>query len=724
MSNPATESKSNAAGMDDPGALVFEIDQTLEFSKRGGGTQTHYVAHDPRLGSYFRLGVAEYHVVCLFDGKRDLQNVYRQLNHDGVNWSLEELLRFVKELAKHRIARVVAAEESGPSEPAERDPTNNASRPAWQSLLRLAGSTLSQRLPVADGDRVANRLLPCLGWVFSVAATVVFSVFIFSGLLTVWGSGTQFAAEVQRIFDQPLWMFGAIWIGLKIVHECGHAVCAKFHGVRVGPMGVLFFLLAPLAYVDVTDAWKLARRRDRVQIALAGVYLELIIGATAAWVWWLSPVGAVKHFAAQVFLVAGPATLIVNANPLLRLDGYYILSDLLEIPNLRQHGRERLLRIIESRVFLIPGTQNKLQGWRSDFALLHAVGSVLFQVVWMTGLIVAVGRWLKGAGILLAAVALTLWFFIPLMRWMHKVWTHQRPTGWLPSKPQRRLLATSAFIVMAFHHIAVSSSPFARRVPVVVRYQNEQIARAPADAFVETVVVDCGERVKRGRLLVLLSQPELQVKYERLIDQRDIELSKANQLRRKGEIALATAASENAASLDRRLEEVATQIDALRIVATRDGIVSTPRPMALTGQYLKSGDEVIRVSDPHEKELLAVVGESDVDAFRAAVGDGAMAQVRLRGGVSIDTVLQPLQPSASRVLPHDALAATAGGPLALEPDPGSSESRLVQAQLQSIVTLDALRSLKVQAGQVGRLRIPDSRSLISRVWEDLQPTDQ
>ncbi|MEL6108253.1 MAG: efflux RND transporter periplasmic adaptor subunit [Planctomycetota bacterium] len=712
-----------------PDSFVFETEPSIDFSKRGGGTQAHYVAHDPRVGGYFRLGFAEYHVVTLLDGKRTLAEVCDQLGRDGVAWVMDDLIRFVSELAKHRIARVAALEspdnqtsEAVPQNgPAQNGPAQNA-QGQWQLAIRLSSLALSQRIPLADGDRVASRLLPILGVFFTKMATVFGTLFIASGVAVVWSSGDAFAGEIQRIFDQPIWLFGLIWLLLKIIHECGHAVCAKHHGVRVGGMGVMFFLLAPLAYVDVTDAWKLSRRRDRVQIALAGVYLELLIGAAAAWIWWISPTGEMKYLAAQVFLVAGPATLLVNANPLLRLDGYYVLSDMLEIPNLRQHGRARIVGLIERSLFSMPGPTTTLRGWRSDFALAHGIASVVFQIAWMTGLIIAVGRWMKGLGVLLATLAIAIWCILPLVKWMHKVWTHLPRNGWGLTLTQRRLLATCGLVAVVTQYVSLHNSPFARRVPVVVRFQNEQIVRAPTDAFVQAVLVECGQRVDQGQLLVVLSQPELVVKRQRWIDQRDLERSKAIQHRRRSEIAMANAALDNAASLDRKIREIADQLAELRVVAARDGIVSTPRVSGLTGSYIRSGDEIIRVCDPHEKELLAIIDESDVDSYRQAVKQNAVGRVRFRGGVSLQTPLCPLQPAASRVLPHEALAATSGGPLALEPDPNSSESRLVQPQLQSALELDALRSLKVQAGQVGRLTIPDSQSLLSRVWQSFDPS--
>ena len=308
-----------------------------------------------------------------------------------------------------------------------------------------------------------------------------------------------------------------VWVASKMMHELGHAVCAARHGVQVGRIGVMFFLMAPLAYVDVTDAWKLTRRVRRVQIALAGVYVELAIAGIAAWAWWVLPVGFLKHMAAQVFLIAGPGTLLINANPLLRLDGYYVLSDLLEIPNLRMHGRRQLVGIIESLMFSVPRPKSLLDGWRIPAATIHAVCSVIFQFFWMAGLILAASMWWKGLGIILAVSAFLLWGLLPLIRWTEKVW-NMRPARLLGLNRVRiGLIGYATLIIMAVHHLSVANSPFARRVPVVVRYQDEQIARASADSFVDAVYATRGQRVAKGMLVMELRQPELELERHQFV---------------------------------------------------------------------------------------------------------------------------------------------------------------------------------------------------------------
>ncbi|QDT11675.1 site-2 protease family protein [Planctomycetes bacterium K23_9] len=715
--------------------LLIAVDSDVTFSTRDYGGRTSYVAHHGKLGQYFRLGVEEYHVAVHFDGRRSLGEIHEQISNDGVQWSVEDVARFASELVKQKIASAhQAATEPKPDETdsgsADSDvngngaidpaaPPNKPSR--LQKAMQLLSLTVSQRFPLMDGHVIAQKCDRVVGPAFSRVGRLVWIVLVGSGMLVVLKHHDEFAIEIRRLFDPGIWVFLLLfWCLAKVLHEIGHAVCAYRNGVRIGKTGVMFFLLAPLAYVDVTDAWKLPKRLQRVQIALAGVYLELAVASIAAWAWWLLPIGTPRHFAAQIFLVAGPATLLVNANPLLRLDGYYVLSDLLEIPNLRMHGRAQLGQRIEWVLFGLPVGTPRMFGWRRPAATFHAICSVVFQFFWMSGLVVAVAMWARGLGIVLACFALLLWAILPLGRWIYKIWTLQPGQGFGLNLYRRRLIGYSLIIVTVLQHVSFSSSPFDRRVSVVVRFQDEQVARASADAFVTAVHVQRGDRVKSGMLLVELSQPELIVQRDQKADDILLAQQRAVQFRRRGELSRTAAEMENAESLQRQLVELNEQIAGLRVTAIRDGVITSTDPRRLLGNYAKRGQELVRVSDPREKELLAVVGREDMATYQAAVKSSSLSSVRLRGGQTFYASPAMLLPRAIEALPHPALAASVGGPVAVEPSTNPDrEMQMIQPHAQSETPLDAVTSLMVHSGQVGTMTISDDRSLLTRIYDDM-----
>jgi multidrug efflux pump subunit AcrA (membrane-fusion protein) len=256
----------------------------------------------------------------------------------------------------------------------------------------------------------------------------------------------------------------------------------------------------------------------------------------------------------------------------------------------------------------------------------------------------------------------------------------------------------------------------ARRVPVVVQFRDQQIARATADAFVKTVYVTRGQRVKQGLLLVELDDPELLIQRDRKTDDLKIAQLRAVQYRRQGELSRSAAECENAASLRRQIIELNEQLDGLRVIAEREGFVLGPAIDSLQGRFVDRGAELLRVSDPQEKELLAAVSEADMQAYQAAASEALPALVRLRGGTKFQTIPASLRPRARRSLPHPAFAATVGGPLPVEPSSNEKHPmRLVEPQLQSVTPLDPVTSVEIQAGQIGTMTIGDNRSLVARL---------
>jgi putative peptide zinc metalloprotease protein len=597
-----------------------------------------------------------------------------------------------------------------------------ASPDTWyRRLIATLSLLVCQRIHLGDGDRIAKFANEKWGFLFSVAGCWNWLLLVFSGLLIVLLDHREFVGELAAVFDPDLWLIlFAMWAVAKLCHEIGHAVAARHHGTHVGKFGFLFFFLAPLPFVDVTDAWKLESKWKRIQIGLGGVYLELALAAIAAWVWWLSPSEFVAHLAAQFFLVAGPGTLLINANPLLRLDGYYVLSDLAEIPNLRMHGRKQLASLVNRLLMGTTPEPSLLRGWRRPFATCHAFCSVVFQCFWMTGLIVAISHWMKGLGIVIAAAAISLWVILPLLIWFRKIWFYESNDRWQWSTQRLRLLSLVSLLPLAVHFLATDASPFTRRIPVVVRNQDPQIARATADARVKKIYVNPGQRVLPGMLLLELENPELNMQRSDLADELEIAEVKAIQWRRKGELARAAAESGNAESLRRRIAELDQQIEGLNTVAERAGYVLNPDLLEFEGRYVKQGEELCQVMDPRQKELLASVGEVDLIAYRKAAITGFPVSVRLRGGATFFVTPTSLQPRARRKVLHPTLAATSGGPLPVEvaaDDKATVQS--LQPQMQGLIQMDQQSSRQSRDGQIGMMTISDNRSILDRIIASL-----
>lgn len=707
-----TERRAEAGGLA-AGLRVALLGELSFIERRIGGRQT-YVCHHHQKGQFFHFGPDEFRAAMLLDGSRDAAEVARQLEHQGVPWTTDDAARLLAVLVQQGLARVVESQSSGRGAGAGA----GAGVGPW-AMTRCLSPLLSQRLNLLDGDRIAARWVGCVGPLFSLRGVLVWMAVVLSGMGIVAAHRGEFTSELRRLFSPQSWpLMVVIWCCVKIAHEAGHAIAAKRQGVRVGRAGIILFLLAPLAFVDVTDAWRLPRRWSRIQIALAGMYVELGIAGLAAWGWWWTDSEFARHVAAQIFMIAGPATLIVNANPLLRLDGYYVLADLLEIPNLRMHGRQRLVAKLESWLFGRRCPPGLLSGWRARVTIVHAIGSVLFQVVWMGGLVISVSLWAGGLGVLLGAVAVTLWTILPLAQWIGRI---RRDAEWTAARP--RMLAVSGVFCTGIGLLAILPSPLGRRIPVVVQYRDQQIARAASDGFVVAVPVRTGQRVRAGELLVALDDPELRVRRDQLALEAEAARLRSRRLSRDGQRALASAERERHLGLLRSLEELERQVESLRIYARRDGVVCSPRPERWLGKLAHRGDVLLCVGEETSKEVLASIDGADLDTYLQAVERAQPCAVRLRGGERFEIVPIRPRPRVGQAIPHPALAVTAGGPLPVEPQTDAAHGqafRLIAPRSESRSPLSGPVSQTLRSGQQGMLILGDSRSLMGRAIGSLR----
>lgn len=680
----------------------------LEFRTVEGSGRSRYVCFDPRTAKYYHFGAAEYEVVQMLQRGVAVDEIPSCLQPLGLDWTSEEVAQLLATLVQAGLIEVAATEGAPGPVPA---PQADAAM-VWQRRL---GHVVSQRIPLFSADRPATWLTRRLHVLFRPLGVAVWLLLVASASYLAVTNSDSLKSEFSAILTPSAWpLFLLLWMVTKVIHEAGHAVAAKRHDVELGKAGVILFFLAPLAYVDVTHAWRLPKRWSRIQIALAGVYFELALAAVAIWIWNASHDYLIRHLALQLAVIAGPATLLVNANPLLRLDGYYALSDLLGIPNLRMHGRGQLVGIIEQGLFSRQPPASRLTGWQKPAATVHAICSVLFQIVWMGGLLWGVWHWAGALGVLLGGAAFLCWVALPLIRWIAK----QRLSATWPTDRRRLLLAASVCGVV-FGAMMWIPSPLGCRLPAVVRYADEQIARAASDGFVTAVFVQTGQAVVAGDVLLAMDDPELRV--EELTLKLELEASEIRylQLQQQRQFGLAAAELDQQAALTGQLLECQRKLQALKVIAIRDGMVTTPRLDRLEGRHVKQGQVLVQIGDEGQKELQVAIPADDLPAYRLAMHRAEPLRVRLRGGQYLRVLVGQPSPRASLNIPHPALAATAGGPLVLMPgteqEPGEGSQRLATPHSETTCLLVADQAFQLHAGQRGVLMLGERRSIVQRL---------
>ena len=310
----------------------------------------YWVIKDPVSLKYYRFEEEEYALLEMLDGRISPDQIKRRFDYRYApqKITMQELYQFIGMLYRSSLL-ISDAPHQGLELKKRGEKTRKQER--RQSLTNI----LAIRYKGFDPDQILETMNRWIGWVFSWPAfcmALMLGIAALALLLTQFETFQNKLPSFDDFFAAKNWIWLALMMALtKVFHEFGHGLACKRFGGECHEMGVMLLVLTPCLYVNVSDSWLLNSKWKRAFIAAAGMYVELVLASIAVFIWWFSTPGIVNQLALNVIFVSSVSTILFNANPLLRYDGYYILSDLLEIPNLRSKATTILQRTCGS-IFL------------------------------------------------------------------------------------------------------------------------------------------------------------------------------------------------------------------------------------------------------------------------------------------------------------------------------------------------------------------------------------
>ena len=500
------------------------------------------------------------------------------------------------------------------------------------------------------------------------------------------------------------------WVVLKLVHELAHSVVCKKFGGRVQSCGILFLLMIPMPYVDVTSAWRFENKWKRILTSAAGMMSEVFLAAIASWVWATSAPGPLQYHAGNVIISATLHTLIFNINPLMKFDGYYMLIDWLEIPNLATQGRAWLKGFFKWLYFGNKPQQLKETGYRGLAVRAYGVLAMLWFFSIAVGLSLAASSFMEGFGLIIALIGLTLWAVLPLIKLIKFVAvgtkTENPNRAWFGSAMTITLLLISCFLYLC-------PSPSVVSAPVVIDYEPLSIIRANSTGFATSIHVIDGQQVAQGDLLVTLHNPDLEHELSSLLIDIQISELRSNALFNAGEISQVQLEQDALESMSKRSTELKQRIAELQIYAPQSGNVLARDLDQQVGRYFSPGDEILSIAKPGEIHAIALTRQDDIDWV---VGNPDAEIELLVWGRHQNALLKGhikhINPRARDDLPHEAFAASIGGALPVVPrgqvEEGSEEEgemMLTEPRVPIEIELAEEDRKSLIAGQTGQLII-------------------
>ena len=726
--------------------LAIRVRPDLRARRQRYQGRNYWVVKEPVGLQYFRFEEEEFAILQMLDGEVSLEEVAERFEAEFPPQTIrvEELQNFIGML--HKSGLVLSdAPGQGVQLKERRDEKKR------KELIGSMSNVLAFRFRGFDPERILNGIYPYVRWFFSGPATLASLCLAMAALTLVIVQFDVFQSRLpsfHTFFSAQNWLaLGATLMITKVIHEFGHGLSCKHFGGECHEMGVMFLVLTPCLYCNVSDSWMLPNRWHRAAIGAAGMYVELVIASFATFIWWFSEPGWLNYISLNIMFISSVSTILFNANPLLRYDGYYILSDILEIPNLRQKASSILNRKLgkwclgleEQEDPFLPKRHQALFAFYTVAAFFYRWFILLSILYFLNKVFEPYG--LKILGQMIALVSLYGLLVMPL--W--KVYKFFRVPGRLQKVKRIRMFTSLALLGGVLAGLFLLPLPSSVMCPFELRPHNAASVYVEVEGILEESI-SAGAPVKAGDVLARLSNVDLEMTVAQLQAERaslTIQLANLEQMQHTNDSAALelSVVQEQLEGVEERLRQELLDVERLTLVAPATGTVIPPMrvpdrndnenelnywtgspldPQNLGALLSPTGqqNQFCQIGDPNEWDAVLVINQDDVDLVREG------QEVRLMFEESAYHVfVTKLDYRASKEMEAapPRLASTSGGPLPAQSDP-DGVVRPLETSYQAEARIDNSLGM-FRNGLIGRAKIKtEPRTIASRLWRYISRT--
>jgi putative peptide zinc metalloprotease protein len=622
-------------------------------------SQVWYVLQDHQTGRFFRVSPAANRMLCLMDGRRTMREVWDIAGEHSADDppTQDETIQLLSQLHAADLLQ-------GELPPDVGEIAARSQQAGQRALVQRLRNPMALRLPLFDPDKLLDAALPVVRPLFSWVAFLAWLALVLTGATLAglhWSELTSNAAD-RVLVAQNLALIVCVYPLMKTLHELGHAFATKMWGGEVHEVGVMLLVFIPVPYVDASASAAFRQKRRRIVVGAAGIIVELALAAIAMIVWINASPGLGRAVAFNVILIGGVSTLFFNGNPLLRFDGYYILADLIEIPNLAVRANSYLFFLVQRHLLRIDGLDNPATApGEAKWLLAYAILSFLYRMVVSFGIAVFLATRLFFVGTAMALWALVSIAALPLFKGLRFLATSPRLRG----QRQRACTIVGGVAAAAGALLFLLPLPYATIAQGVVWIPDRAEVRAKAEGFVTDVLAEPGAQVSAQRQLVALADPILSAKVavtQAQLTEMQLRFDAIKQTDR----VQAEVLQEQVQRLTGTLASYLTREQDLTVTSTQDGRFVLPHAEDMPGRFLKRGDLLGYVIGDNDLVVRVVVPQADVDLVRQRTVrvDAYFAENLER---PVPARVRREVPAAQNDVPSLALTTQGGGPIVLDP---------------------------------------------------------
>jgi len=598
-----------------------------------------FLLQDELSSDHLRLNARAYSLVGRLDGKRSLKTIYQYLlENEFADLSVVEIVDIISRL-QHLGAISNVLDKS------TLDLFNQYRNTRKNVTISKLISPLFIRVPVFNPDQILEQITPYFKYLAGTFGLLLWLVVVLPAMILSLQHWDDLAAIYSGDILKPanLMLLWLLYPVMKLLHEFAHGICVKYWGGDVHEMGITLLVFTPVPYVDASASTVFKSKQKRMAVSAAGIMIELFLASIALFVWLTASDGLLRDCALGVFTIGAVSTVLFNANPLLKFDGYFIFQDFIEVPNLMARSAQYYRYLLMRYVFqfddqISPVTARGERRW----FLIFGAASLIYRLFILCFIVVFLSSKYLLFGVALGCWALTQQLILPFIRSI-KYLLLSPETACYRRRSSRLVWSSAMVFVVAVGLIPLPSSDVA--------------------GFVNHVAVSSGEQVSKGQLLMTLESAELE-KSVTVMKNELISLDIRSELQRKVNPTEYALLQEDLIVLRRSLDHLQSKQTQLKIIAKTNGVFTPANLEKLQGRYVVQGELIAHVVNPGELVVRVVVPDADSGLVQTGIKSASVRFAEALGRKIKASVVNEV-PAADHLLPSAALGAAGGGGIAI-----------------------------------------------------------
>ncbi|WP_321417639.1 peptidase M50 [uncultured Desulfobacter sp.] len=621
-----------------------------------------YILQDHSTGTFHRFSKEAYHIIGLMDGSNALGKIWETAceNLGDDMPSQDEVISLLSQLYQ-----VDVLQSDIP--PDISDLYERHKRLKKKDMINRLKSPLSITLPLIDPEKFLEKTKALVGPVFSKTGLIFFTTIL---IVAIYLAGSHWNELTGNLADRILALENVVLLWLvypviKTIHEFSHAYTVKHWGGEVHEMGVMFLVFMPIPYVDASASSAFNERYKRVMVGAAGILAELFLASLAVIVWVNVEPGVVRALAFNVMIISGISTILFNGNPLLRFDAYYVLSDLIEIPNLGTRSTNYINYLLQKYLLNIENVQNPVSAkGEAGWFIVYGLASFVYRMLIMVRIAVFVAGKFFIIGIAFAVWGLFGMLVTPLVKIFKFLFT----SPVMERKKGRAITVLTCAVTMIFIGLFIIPFPLSTITEGVLWAPEKSRLYAGTDGFITKIATISGTRVKENTPLIMCANSELEsMKKELEYSLEEYQLR--YDLAKTRDRTETKVIEEEIRRISSELKDVDENLQNLIIKSPTEGIFLLPDAENLPGLFVRRGEQTGFVVDFKRITVMTVVSQKDIDNIRNRTKNVEAVLAGKPDKVYAAYVEREV-PAASRELPSLALSIEGGGTIALDPFAG------------------------------------------------------